>query len=960
MHYIPLKVKTNYSLLNSLINIEKLILYCKDNNIKEIGICDDNLFGVMDFYTLCIQNDIKPIIGLEIIIDDKIILLYAKNYEGYKNLCYITSNDKNIDILKNNSSDLICIIPFESLDVYDIYSEIFDDIFVGYNSKEQRNKISGKKCIYLNDVRCIKKEETDYIKYAYMIKEGKKISEEGEYDFKNNYLELNPEIDKTDLINYKIINSSINIEIKHQDNLLPKFSNEENFNDKLYLEKLCKKGLLKRFDCMVPVKYATRLEYELNMIDKMGFNNYFLVVWDFVKYAKKNNILVGPGRGSAAGSLVSFALGITNIDPIKYDLFFERFLNPERVTMPDIDIDFDSTKREEVIEYVKQKYGKEKVANIVTFGTLKSKQVLRDVSRIFDVDIEDFIKLFSSNISLEENKKNNIEIKTKLNTDTLLSRIYDISLHLENLNRHASINAAGVVISNKELDRYIPVYNQSGTTVTGYTINHLENLGFLKMDFLALDNLVLLSNLTKEIGNINLNDIPLDDKKTIEIFKTANTDGIFQFESIGMKNTLKKFNVSSFNDIVALLALYRPGPMDNIDTYIKRKEGKEKIEYVHDSLKDILESTYGIIIYQEQIMQIVQKVASFSLGEADILRRAMSKKKKEIMDMYKEKFINGAVNNGYTKEKAIEIYNLIYKFANYGFNKSHSVSYALVSYYLAYLKANYFLYFMRHLLTMVNGNEYKTKDYIMECKNKNIEILKPDINKSFKEYVLENNSIRYSLFPIKNIGTTISNQIINERENNGIYKDFFDFVSRCKKIINKKNIISLIHAGCFDSFGYNHNTLINNIDEAFNYAELINDIDESFVEKPELKQYEEFTKEELIQNEFDVFGYYLSNHPVQNKRKNKITTNDIKDYFSKNINIYLIIDKKREIITKNGDRMAFLTGSDEFNSIEMVMFPKLYEKKYTIKKGDIVLVNAKVEKRFNEYQLIINNIDIEK
>ena len=957
MNYIPLKIKTNYSLLNSLIDIEKLVTVSKERNINILGICDDNMFGVMDFYTICKKNNIKPIIGLEVIVDDNKILLYCKNYNGYKNLCYISSNEKTIDLIKNNCSDLLCIIPYESINAYDTYKEYFNDIYVSYKSISERNNINNKKCIYLNDIRCLKKEDTKYLKYAYMIKNGEKIKESNEYDFSTNYFDLNVEIEKNDLINYKIINELCNVEIEKQNDLLPKYSSEIDFDEKKYLYSLCKKGLLKRFNNNVPIKYVKRLNYELGVINKMGFSNYFLVVWDFVKYAKKNDILVGPGRGSAAGSLVSYSLGITDVDPIKYNLFFERFLNPERVTMPDIDIDIESEKREEVIEYVRKKYGYDKVANIITFGTMKAKQVLRDVARLFDYDIDSFIKLFDSNLSLEENRKNN-DINNRLLSDTFLSRIYDISIHLEGLKRHASINAAGVVISCKELDKYIPIYNQSMVNVTGYTIDHLENLGFLKIDFLALENLSLLSSLKNEIKTIDLSNIPLDDEKTFKIFKDANTDGIFQFESFGIKQVLRKFNVSSFEDIIALLALYRPGPMENIDLYINRKEGKEKIQYLHDDLKEILESTYGIIIYQEQIMQIATKFSSFTLGEADLLRRAMSKKKKQLMDTLKIKFISGAINNGYSKEVAIKIYDLIYKFANYGFNKSHSVCYALISYKLAYIKANYLPYFMCHLLSMVNGNENKIRNYILECKRNNIEILKPDINKSSNNFKIENNSIIYSLSSIKGIGNIITNSIIKERNENGNFTDFFNFVHRCKENINVKVLEILINAGAFDYLSYNHKTLINNIDSAMNYAELINDLDESLVEKPEIEVTEEYSKNELIEKEYEVFGFYLTNHPVQGKRKNNLNLNYIKSYFNKNIDLYLLIDGKREITTKKGDKMAFLTGSDEFNKVDIVIFPRTYEKCYMVKRGDIVFINGKVEKNNNEYQIIVNNLSI--
>ncbi|MBP3635211.1 MAG: DNA polymerase III subunit alpha [Bacilli bacterium] len=964
MNYIPLRVKTTYSLLTSLIDIEKLIIKCKELNINSIAICDDNMYGVMEFYKIAIKNDIKPIIGLEIKIEDKSILLYAKNYLGYQNLCYISSNDKTYSVLKENNNDLIVIVPYESIDVYDKLSKIFDDIYISYKSLEEREKIKNKRCVFANVVRCLNKEDREYLKYLYMIKDGKKITNVNDYIFDdNNYLldidELRENINKIDLINYKVINDMCNVNIETKEDLLPKYSLDKSFDEFKYLTELCKKGLLKRFNNKVPVRYADRLMYELEIINKMGFCNYFLVVWDFIKYSKQNKILVGPGRGSAAGSLACYSLGITDIDPLKYNLIFERFLNPQRITMPDIDTDFDSSKREDVIKYVMHKYGSKNVAQIITFATLKAKQVLRDVARIFDLNLsktDEFIKLIDSNLSLSENKKNPIVLK-ELSKDTLLSSIYDIAIHLEGLKRQTSIHAAGVIISRKELDRYIPIIKvKNDEYITGYTMNYLEELGLLKMDFLAIDNLTLISKLLDEIKFVDFSKIPLDDRKTIELFRRVDTDGIFQFESSGMKNVLRKFNVSSFDDLVAIIALFRPGPMDNIDSYVKRKEGKEKVTYIHESLKPILKSTYGIIVYQEQIMQIASVMAGYTLGEADILRRAMGKKSHTIMENEKEKFITRSINNGYDKNVSTEVFDLIYKFADFGFNKSHSVGYSVVAFKMAYLKAHYPNYFMCHLLTMVIGNDVKTKQYINECKNNNINILLPCINRSSTNYVVENKDIRFPLEGIHNVGHLASMEILKTRKN-GEFKSFFDFIKRCYgKSINKKTIEYLIYAGCFDLFGYNHKTLINNIDIGINYAELVKDLDESLVNSPVMEIVDEYNNTDLINQEYQTFGFYLSYHPVQNYRRNNFNTTYIKDNFNKIINIYLLIDNIRVIKTKKNEKMAFVLGSDEYGEIDMVMFPKAYEKYYNLSRGEVVLVTAKVEKRVNKYQLIINKI----
>ena len=952
--YIPLLVKTDYSILSSLIKVPDLVKKIKEYGYKAVGIVDDNLFYSIEFYKECIKNDIKPIIGIELQINNNKIYLYAKNYKGFQNLCYISSNELSIELIKNNSSDLLCVLPYSSISLYDTLN--IPDTYISYTNKDDIN--DKYKMIYQNEVRCFDGKDSEYLKYLTMIRDDKKIDDEIE-EYSDPRLKRIDEIDITNIEKeyYEEIYNLCNVQII-KNNLLPKYNYDSNFDENKYLEELCKKGLSKRLNNNVPKKYVDRLFKELDIINRMGFSNYFLVVWDYVKFAKKNGILVGPGRGSAVGSLVSYSLGITEIDPLKYDLLFERFLNPERVSMPDIDIDFDADKRKDVIDYVIDKYGSKKVAGIITYGTLKAKSVLRDVARIFnmEVKIDSFIKLFDSKLSLQENMKNR-NIMDIIKNDTLISRICKISIYLEGLKRHTSVHAAGVIISKEDLDRYIPIEKNIDGNVAGFTMEYLEELGLLKMDFLAIDNLTLISNLINEIGDINLRDIPLDDEKTLNIFRNVKTDGIFQFEKQGMKNVLRKFKVKNFNDIVAIIALFRPGPMDNIDTYIRRMEGKEKVTYIHENLKPILESTYGIIVYQEQIVQIANVMAGFSLGQADILRKAMSKKKDELMLEQKEKFISGSIKNGYLKEIAEKTFDYIYKFASYGFNKAHSVGYALVAYQEAYLKANYTNYYMKYLLTMVIGNEIKTKEYINECKLNKINIKMPDINNSVNEYIVEKGSIRFPLSAIKNIGNVICKKIIDERKN-GEYKDFVDFVTRVYKLdVNKKAISLLITAGAFDSFGINRKTLFNNLDLVINYADLVKDLDDSLVEKPELEIYNEFTKEELIKQEFDSFGFYLSNHPVQKYRQNNINTTSIKEYFNKIIDIYLMVDNKREIITKKNEKMLFLTGSDEFGSIELVVFPKVYERFYNITRGEVFKFNAKVEKRASDYQLIVNNIE---
>lgn len=686
MNYIPLRVKTSYSLLTSLNDIKKMISFCKNNNINAIAITDNNMYGVMEFYKECLKSNIKPIIGLELIIDDELFILYAKNYFGYQNLTrivYVMQNEKiTYDVLKKFCDNLICVATINN---YEMLSNIYDDIYLGYENINERNTDITDKVVYINEIRCMNKNDIEYLKYLYLIKEGKKITDLVSFDIKSNcYFDFND----IDYLNALDIANKCDIKFVQDKSLMPKFGV---LDSKTYLFDLCKKGLYKRFDGKVTKKYYDRLLYELDVIDKMGFNDYFLVVMDYVKYAKKNNILVGSGRGSAAGSLVSFCLGITEVDPIKYDLLFERFLNPERVTMPDIDIDFDANYRDDVVDYVINKYGKDRVVPIITFTTLSSKQVLRDIGRIFDVNIskmDELTKFIGFNQTLTD-ALNNINLKIYLNNNTDIKNVYNIALKLEGLKRQISVHAAGVIISSKSLDSYIPLTKYNDYYISGYSMEHLEELGLLKMDFLSLKNLSSISNMLSLIPNLTYSDIRIDDKKSMSLFHNAMTCGIFQFESSGMKNFLLKLRPNTFDDIVAAIALFRPGPSDNIDTYIRRKNGTLKIDYLDDSLKDVLKPTYGIIVYQEQIMQIANIMAGYTYGEADMLRRAMSKKKKEILENERDKFIKNSIKRGYKEDVAIKTYDFIMKFANYGFNKSHSVAYSMIALKMAYLKVNY-------------------------------------------------------------------------------------------------------------------------------------------------------------------------------------------------------------------------------------------------------------------------------
>lgn len=967
MNYVPLYIKTENSLLSSLIKIDELIKFAKSYNYKALSIVDNNMFGVMEFYKKCLQNDIKPIIGLEVKLDNNLVL-YAKNYNGYKNLLKISTimseSKVDINILEKYSSDLICVIPFNYRFIYDELNKMFQNVFISYKNKEEYDLINKDISIYMNETLYLQKKDSNYLKYLIAIRDGKKIDEINILG--DNHLLLPEEIKNYDFNsnNQKILDMC-NLKIELHRDLLPIYECPNNLDAYSYLKELCQDGMRKRFGSSVGKVYIDRLKYELNIINKMGFCNYFLVVYDYVKYAKEHGILVGPGRGSAAGSLVSYLLNITTIDPIKYNLLFERFLNPERVTMPDIDIDFQYDRREEVINYCVNKYGNKKVAGIITFNTLGAKQAIRDIGRVMDINldkIDALTKLIDSNLSLRENY-NDSKLKRILNEDSELFNLYKVSLKFEGLKRHTSNHAAGIVMCNENLDEIIPLYKKDGMFLTAYSMDYLEEQGLLKMDLLAIKNLTLIDTVLKEVNKknkvISFDDIPFEDSEATNVFTSVNTLGIFQFESTGMMNFLRKFRPSNFQDIVAALALFRPGPMNNIDSYIKRKQNKEKIDYFDKSLEKVLKPTYGIIIYQEQIMQIASIMAGFSLGEADILRRAMSKKKEEILLKEKDKFINGSIKRGYSEELARKIYDLILKFAAYGFNKAHSVSYATISYRMAYLKAHYKEDFMKTLLNFELNSVNKTKEYIYECKKEGLNILKPDINKSDKYYLKEKDGIRYPLTGLKNLGSMIVNNILDERKN-GDFKSIYDFIKRTnRKNINKKTLISLIDAGCFDSFDLNHRTMIDGIDLIINYGELIKDLDEEFVLLPELEIKEEYSKHELLKRELDVIGLYISDNPIteyKQKLNNKFNICDVSHWFDKNVNIIGTIDYVKEVETKKQDKMCFIKISDELASIDGVVFPQLYKTLNEIKKDKTVLISGKVEKRFDKYQIIVNNI----
>lgn len=963
--YTPLYVKTDYSLLSSLIKIDELVECLKKKNISSCAVVDDNLYGTMEVIHKFNKAGIKPIIGLDL----KEILLYAKTSEGYYNLVKIETL-KNKDELSQESlikysNDLI-LICFNK-ETYNMYKDSFTDIFIGIKNKKEEELYKDEETVYINKTLYLEKALYKYLPYIFMIRDGKTISDKIEFIYQDNYIltsdEVMQKVSSKSINNTLKIESMCNISFK-KELFMPKYDTEDS---KEFLKNLSNKGLYKRLNGNITETYQKRLNYELDIILKMHFEDYFLVVYDYIKYAKQNGILVGPGRGSAAGSLVSYCLGITDVDPIKYNLLFERFLNPERVTMPDIDTDFPDTRRGEVIEYVKEKYGEDNVAGIITFGTLGGRASVRDVGRILNIPTK-YIDIICKKIpfkgTLKELKHSDKEVNTMIENDDKLKLLYNIVNLIEGNKRHTSIHAAGIVISYKPLYEIIPIKPNDDINLTEYTMEYLEELGLIKMDFLGIKNLSIIDGVIKDIERktnkkLDFNKIPFDDPKVMKLFEEGQTSGIFQFESEGMKRFLKDLKPKNFIDLCNAIALFRPGPASNIPSFIKRKEGKEKIEYLDESLKDILKETYGIIIYQEQIMLIAQKFAGYTLSEADILRRAMSKKKYDVLKNEEARFIEKSLKTGKSKEIARELFDLILAFAGYGFNKSHSVSYSIVAYKMAYLKYYFPKEFYANLLSSVIGSEEKTKEYLNEIKKLGIKILPPDINLSNDtRFTFKENAIVFPLNAIRNVGGVISSYIIKQRETP--YKDIYDFLKRThQKTNNKKILESLIYAHVFDSF-YNINTLISNLDNILNYVELSSGLDDDILVKPEIELKPELSTEDILNKEKEIFGFYLTSHKTEKFKLNNPNITDIYDIKNKlnqRINVIVSIDKTREIITKKNEVMCFITGSDNTGTTTLIVFPELYKTKNNFKKNEIVKVSGKVERRFNEYQIICNDIE---
>jgi len=1004
---VHLYVRSCYTLLESSITIQKLIQKTKEYGYSSVALTDHNvMFGTPSFLHLCKENDIHPIIGLEADIQyhDATVpfLLLAKDNKGYAQLMNLSSQlnhqPHNVGLEQLNAcaghcfiiaygeggwmdSDLIkenkqgCI---EKLKIMKEEISSFD-IALSYQESamwKKRNTFLKQICMNLgirtcalNKISYIDEADNEECRILNGIRTGKTINDAslllptGRYFLKPVEMEALYEAD--DLARTEEIARQCGADGTVEKASLPKYKvPKEGVSSEDYLKALCIAGLKKRLHDHYDQKYVERLEYELSVILKMHYEDYFLIVFDFIRYARKNGINVGPGRGSAVGSLVAYCLGITMVDPLKYNLLFERFLNPDRISMPDIDTDIPDDRREEVIQYVCDTYGSDYIANIVTFNTLGAKQAIHDVGRVLNLNASDINLVLRQipgevNITLKKAYQDSSNLRAIVNSSEKIHRLYAMALKVEHLPRHTGIHAAGIIMSSKALHEVIPtIQTDDGMKTSQYTMEFLEERGLIKMDFLGLKNLRtindIVTSIKQEHPSFSLSDIPLDDPAVYQMFASADTTGVFQFESDGMKPFLRRIHPVCFDDIVAANALYRPGPMDNIQVYLTNRENPAGIKYPSKQLESILKDTYGVMIYQEQVMLALQAAAGFSLGKADILRRAISKKKSSVMADMRPEFIDGCLKNHYTKETAEELFSYIEKFSGYGFNKSHSVAYSLIAYQMAYLKVKYPMYFYSALLNSVISDKDKTSQYVDECRRRGIKVDYPDVNASQGDYTGENGHIRLPFSAVNAIGVNLSHQIVDEREKYGTYHDFFDFVARALVMkIKRDQLEALIDAGALDCFQMGRATCRHSLDDAMRYAELVQihegdqiSINLGLVSKPDFIRIKD-DETETSERERQALGFNLGPHPIISiRRANNITDPSLAALKAMRgrYNGFALINNVKQHRTKRGEMMAFVSLSDETGLADMAVMPKLYQMKSSVLvRGTYIRFNVKIE-----------------
>ncbi len=1025
MSFVPLRVKTAFSLLKSPVRLTDLVTKAKDLGYQSLGISDLNvMYAVPAFYNLCVQNNIKPILGLTIELPGIIlseqqyqISLVAMNNQGYQNLMAIsslvnTSQELTVKGLQGRLSGLTMIIPAKgevsdlivqgnSKQVSDLVAtldEVLPDdnqlkfgvdfhqsaVVVDMLSKTAAD--NGIKLVADVPVEYLNSEDLFLNKVLNAIDSGVKLEnvfdaskKRGDYflrkanDVEQEFINQNLQGSIQEL---ERIVANTDVTLTTQTPKLPQFENDKGVSSQEYLQQLCVQGLSERVKVdgiKQTDEYKQRLKHELSVIHSMGFDDYFLIVEDVIHFAHQAGIITGPGRGSAAGSLVAYVLKITDVDPIKYNLLFERFLNPERKQMPDIDLDIPDTRRDEVIQYVGDKYGHDRVGQIITFGTLAAKQAIRDVGRTFGLTTtqqNQWSKAIPNalHISLTEAKDNSQRLRNLISDSTINAELFRVASALEGLPRHYSTHAAGVVLSDDPLVNHVPLQDgNEGLVMSQYPKEFVETSGLLKMDFLGLRNLSILADILTEVNKstgkqINPSLIPLNDPETIKLFDVADTTGIFQFESSGIRNVLKKIEPTGFDDVALVNALYRPGPMENIDEVVKRKHSSKPIEYVDDSLKSILSPTYGVIVYQEQVMLVANQLAGFSLGQADMLRRAMSKKKFAVMEGMKVTFIDGAKQRGYSEQVATQTFEYIEKFANYGFNKSHAYAYSKMAMELAFLKVHYPGEFHVALLRSVHSNPVKVKQYVADAKKRKISVIAPSINESSVSFTFTNQQIRFGLGSIKGIRSDFVRAIIDERTENGKYKSFQNFLSRIDERFRKPDAIeALIYSGCFDEFANNRAELIAAAPEFINSINLSGNSMSLFKAlEPKMPHLDDLPLVTKLAKEDELLGAYISGHPTERFKKlaEQMAITSIADLVPdmKTVNILLYVSKVKVIRTKTGKQMAFVDGNDDVGDLSVTVFPNLFNKVQSWLKKDIVLlINGNVEAK-DSLELIANEM----
>ncbi|MBZ9577814.1 DNA polymerase III subunit alpha [Patescibacteria group bacterium] len=1050
MKFAHLHVHSHYSLLDGLPKIDELLDYVKELGMNSVALTDHGvLYGAVEFYKKAKERGIKPIIGCEVYvaqegmdqkrpnIDDKRyhLVLLAKNEEGYKNLVKLITKahlegfyyKPRIDdkLLAKHSKGLIAMtaclagrIPrlivakkFEEAEkLVQKYQEIFgkDNFYLELqhhpNIREQKivndelisiSKKYGIPLVATNDIHYLKPEDTEAQDILMLINTGANPNDPERLTIKADDFSLRTQKEMEEAFkdipeaieNTQKIAELCNFEFELGKTKLPYFEVPNAKTPDEYLEELCKQGLKRRFKDNTNKEIIDRLNYELSVIKQTGFASYFLIVQDFVNWAKSQRIVVGPGRGSAPGSLVSYLLNITNVDPIKNNLLFERFLTSSRISMPDIDLDFTDRRRDEVIDYVAQKYGRDKVAQIITFGTMAARAVIRDVGRALNYTYnycDQIAKMIPFGFTLDETLKRVAEFKNIYETDEQAKKLIDLAKKLEGVARHASTHACGVVMSDQSLSNLIPLQHPTQddeNIVTQYEMHSIEDLGLLKMDFLGLKNLTIIEDTLSRIYvlrnglKVDIENIPLDDKETFKVLQKGNTKGIFQLEGDGMTRYLKQLKPTEFEDIVAMIALYRPGPIQFIPDYIARKHKRQRIEYLHPKLKLILEKTQGICIYQEQLMQIAQQLAGFTLAEADVLRKAVGKKIESLLHSQEEKFIKGMVKNGIKKEVAQKIWQWTLPFARYGFNRSHSCSYATIAYQTAYLKAHYPVEFMASLLTSEKIDVERIAVLIEESKRMGIEVLPPNINESLKNFTVvpKENKIRFGLLAIKNVGENVIDVIVEEIKNNGGFKNIEDFTQRINsKDLNKKSLESLIKAGAFDEFA-ERSQLLHNLERLLEWSRetqkarmngqkgLFDGI--SLNNHLNLVLATPATNFEKLSWEKELLGLYVTSHPLEDFRgileRKALPLAEIKiDKGGQKIRVGGIISGIKKIITRNGKPMLFIKLEDLTDKTEVVVFPGIIERNPTVfQENKIVFVSGRVNNRDNVPKIIAEEVE---